>query len=768
MEAKTASDGRIAWGVALGLFVLIMLCWNGSFHSSDGLSMYAVADSLARYGQLDTEQVRWLGLQQGMYGTDGLLYSRKGLGTSLMALPLTVAGMILPGLGPVHTSLLLMPVVTAAGGALLYLAGRRAFPGLPRVAVVSASLAWGLGSLAWPYSKTFFSEPLTALSIIGAMERLLALSHAEAKSRSELTSALGLGCWLGLGVLARLAHAILLPVFVLALLVLIWRRYGPALTRQLLQLLTLLALPLIIAGGLTLWYNWVRFGSPIFTGYLPEESFSAVWWQGLAGLSVSPGRGLIWYVPWLVLVVVALPRAMRLSALTVATGALSCMLYLVLYGKWFLWHGGYCWGPRFLVPIVPLLGLLAVPAAARWPRLFGSLTALGVVVNLIGVAWDFDQHQEALLQSGLPLFDPRTFFDPQYAQIPGVLRLGDWQSLDVVWMAGGRLHLALTMLALALAAVGVLGGLLVASGRGVSVPGVNGRVWAASPRWVAVLLAATTYGFLWQARSAEAAAYHRIADAISEYSPRGTMIWNNDHPYISTFLNLYGGRAPILGVYEPNDTLSQETRDRLSAMADLSQPVWVIERGSVAAMGALESVASHHRGLVDEVSVAASTHWDPGSVSQIEPLKAMFYFDAPSWQVQSLDLTMGPDAEPLIHLNEAGLSPGTKPPTLIALRLEWVALEPLAESYLVSVQLVGPDGMPVAMRVGLPQNGLAPTSTWQAGEPVTDIYAFSLETNAPAGDYEFLVTMQSVRDSARLLTTDGRDEVVIGLISVVS
>ena len=32
------------------------------------------------------------------------------------------------------------------------------------------------------------------------------------------------------------------------------------------------------------------------------------------------------------------------------------------------WDGGASWGPRHLVPALPFLALLALPAAARWPR----------------------------------------------------------------------------------------------------------------------------------------------------------------------------------------------------------------------------------------------------------------------------------------------------------------------------------------------------------------------------------------------------------------
>ena len=34
-------------------------------------------------------------------------------------------------------------------------------------------------------------------------------------------------------------------------------------------------------------------------------------------------------------------------------------LYFVVYAKWYMWHGGYSWGPRFLVPVIPFVSLVA-------------------------------------------------------------------------------------------------------------------------------------------------------------------------------------------------------------------------------------------------------------------------------------------------------------------------------------------------------------------------------------------------------------------------
>ena len=43
---------------------------------------------MARSGDLDTNQLLWMGSQQGNLGSDGDLYSRKGLGMTLLAVPL--------------------------------------------------------------------------------------------------------------------------------------------------------------------------------------------------------------------------------------------------------------------------------------------------------------------------------------------------------------------------------------------------------------------------------------------------------------------------------------------------------------------------------------------------------------------------------------------------------------------------------------------------------------------------------------------------------
>jgi hypothetical protein len=127
-------------------------------------------------------------------------------------------------------------------------------------------------------------------------------------------------------------------------------------------------------------------------------AYSATHWlsadlgRRLAGVLVSPSRGLLVYVPvllpvlwWLVRFWPRVPHR-RLVALAAAVIA----PYIALVSTWYWWYGGFSYGPRLLTDIVPWLGLLGMlgtralldarPAGSRARRL--HLTAAGVLLAL--------------------------------------------------------------------------------------------------------------------------------------------------------------------------------------------------------------------------------------------------------------------------------------------------------------------------------------------------------------------------------------------------
>jgi hypothetical protein len=123
---------------------------------------------------------------------------------------------------------------------------------------------------------------------------------------------------------------------------------------------------------------------------------------GLAGLLVSPGRGLLVYVPVVGFVACLVAREWRqLRYRALAAAALAATLgQLVGLGLFPVWWGGHCYGPRLLSGLLPwllVLAVLALEASGRRPRggrdrvlsrpagvAAGLLVAVSVYMNGVG------------------------------------------------------------------------------------------------------------------------------------------------------------------------------------------------------------------------------------------------------------------------------------------------------------------------------------------------------------------------------------------------
>lgn len=121
-------------------------------------------------------------------------------------------------------------------------------------------------------------------------------------------------------------------------------------------------------------YNLVVFQALLATGYAHDNSggalasFDGPLLSGLQGMLIGPAKGWLVYTPWviaaLVLLVVSVIRAMRSPhprpmAMSLAlSGALICLPYTVMLGKYFRWPGGYTFGPRYELDLDPILVLI--------------------------------------------------------------------------------------------------------------------------------------------------------------------------------------------------------------------------------------------------------------------------------------------------------------------------------------------------------------------------------------------------------------------------
>jgi hypothetical protein len=277
-----------------------------------------------------------------------------------------------------------------AGIALLlfYLLG---FLELSREKRLYLMLAYGLGTIAFPYGVLLFGHQLATLCLVGAF----AFIQRQSRSPGTLPPA---GCGLLLGCALLVEYTTLLLVVPLAA----YAVYASP--RRLKDTCLGLAgslLPVLLLMG----YHTSCFGSPLASGYgfLVHGHFAAVHDRGLWGMVTpsfsrlgtilfSPNKGLWFYSPWLLLAIPALVMAIarprlpewRPAWIALAAGSLFYLLFAMSLQ---LTAWGWSLGPRHLCPLMPFW-VLAIGTLLRrsppWP--VWTMRALRVLVPFSVVA----------------------------------------------------------------------------------------------------------------------------------------------------------------------------------------------------------------------------------------------------------------------------------------------------------------------------------------------------------------------------------------------
>jgi hypothetical protein len=107
------------------------------------------------------------------------------------------------------------------------------------------------------------------------------------------------------------------------------------------------------------------------------REWQTAWFEPLAGLLVSPARGLLVYQPWVLIAVGGVGLAWRKSWWWLAM--LAAIAHILLIASWKCWWGGWCWGSRLLSEAVPLLALAALPGIEWLLARHGGWVLLGIL-----------------------------------------------------------------------------------------------------------------------------------------------------------------------------------------------------------------------------------------------------------------------------------------------------------------------------------------------------------------------------------------------------
>lgn len=119
----------------------------------------------------------------------------------------------------------------------------------------------------------------------------------------------------------------------------------------------------IISGSSLLFYNIHYFGN-ILGGYSIISSSMQLNWEAFphfVGLLFSPSRGLFVYTPIILFSVFGYFKIKDLPneklKFTFYAFGLACILEIIIYSIFSAWWAGWCYGPRYLTGILPILAL---------------------------------------------------------------------------------------------------------------------------------------------------------------------------------------------------------------------------------------------------------------------------------------------------------------------------------------------------------------------------------------------------------------------------
>ncbi len=297
-------------------------------------------------------------------------------------------------------------LITAFGAVVVFRIVRRLDYGVD--IALAIGLIYALATMAWPYAVVDFAEPLVTALVLTCVWLLLIYHQTHLRRYLLLAGTVALAA-----AVTKYVSVIVMPLLVAAIFLnhkrgRTWRQAGrqgfmPALAFSA-PIIAVVPVGLVAAAFLfdvRLLYVHELWGG-ISRGWLglPIE-------LGVHGLISSWGKGLLWYNPVLLVAIPAIPWFIRRHGWRAFIFVAIPIGYLLLYSKKEVWYGGNAWGPRYLVPVVPFLVIMAAPLI-EWlahkgrralPRAaFAVVLLASLGVQVMGVSKDFGSYLDLYQQ----------------------------------------------------------------------------------------------------------------------------------------------------------------------------------------------------------------------------------------------------------------------------------------------------------------------------------------------------------------------------------
>jgi hypothetical protein len=350
------------------------------------------------------------------------------------------------GLGKVQVLFLLPALYTALTAALLVMISE--VKGYPPKITLLIGLIYGLATIAFPYARTNFREPLAALLITIA---ILCFEKSVPPGKNiweNLIYSVSGSVILILSVLTKITTIVLIPFLLVSSFRKKYKMKNGTISKSV--RLTLISGFFAVSLGL------------IFISILPKETLSRFnfqfleyirytlpriphdhFWSALAGLFFSPGKGLFIYSPiFFLLFVPPFFRRYKKFEWIVYCGALLALASvqaLIYDEQWW----SISWGTRALLPALPLACLASLPVldagiqnknnVFRFSTF--SLIALSVLSQMGRLLTSDPAYANWVVQNTGRSISSSTLWDPRLAPMIQHWRLAFTdQASDIAWL----------------------------------------------------------------------------------------------------------------------------------------------------------------------------------------------------------------------------------------------------------------------------------------------------------------------------------------------
>jgi hypothetical protein len=413
-QVRPHSSRHIALWLFASFQFLYLLTSTGRVRTADEYNTLYTTESLVLRGSTAVPQAVQLRNFYGRLDVHGSPRAAYPPGQALACAPWYAIGQYvltrLPGVPAEDTDLVVafsscLSSATFAALAVTFFFQLLIGIGIPLRAGLIATAMVGLGTPIFAYSGWLFSEPLSAAIFTGAALLVFVprvQRKPESRSREPISSRMAgiAGLIVGLATVVRPTNVLAIVVFALAILA----RGGKAALRPAFILCATSAIGVAILLG----HNTLLFGSPFAFGYpAAAESakalnrFDTPILTGLYGFLFSPGKSVFIFAPPAILALAGIGGLWRRDRGLATLAGLLPLVYLLFFARYSQWEGGYCVGPRYLVPALVLLCLALGPLLAETQTKSKAglkivavvLLVLGAVVQGLSLATSFMEDQ---------------------------------------------------------------------------------------------------------------------------------------------------------------------------------------------------------------------------------------------------------------------------------------------------------------------------------------------------------------------------------------